>query len=83
MFAFFGLGPQEIALLVVVGVLLFGRRLPEVGKNVAQSIRSFQQGWKGLEDDITSTPAVTTQPTLPMIPPARVAPAAPKFEANA
>ena len=36
LFGMFGLGGPEILLLVVLGVLLFGRKLPEVGRSHRQ-----------------------------------------------
>ena len=51
--AFFGtLGWAEMIIIGVVGVLLFGRRLPEVGKSVGRSIVEFKKGLAGIEDDV-------------------------------
>jgi sec-independent protein translocase protein TatA len=81
----FMLGTPEILVLLVVGVLLFGRRLPEVGRYLGKGIVEFKKGLKGLEDDVDtasssaptrSEPAVMEQPR----PPQRVAASAPKFE---
>ncbi len=44
--AMFGIeGPYWIIILVV-GLLLFGRRLPEIGRNVGKSIVEFKKGLK-------------------------------------
>lgn len=85
-FAIFGLGPMEIMMLGVAGVLLFGRKLPEVGKYLGQSIVSFKKGMKGLEDEIDggSTNIAAGPPPMqapaPMAPPQRVSATAPKFQ---
>lgn len=50
MFASF-LGPQEIVILLVLGVLLFGRKLPEVGRSLGKSIVEFKKGLGGYEED--------------------------------
>ena len=50
MFAW-ALGAQEILVLMLLGVLLFGRRLPEVGRSLGKSIVEFKKGLGGLEDD--------------------------------
>ena len=43
----FGLGFQEIIVLAVIALLLFGsKRLPEVGKAVGQSIREFKKAFQ-------------------------------------
>ena len=51
----FGLGGQEILLLVVLGVLLFGRKLPEVGRSLGKTVVEFKKGVKGLEDEVSET----------------------------
>lgn len=87
-FAFlFGLGPMEIGLLVVMGVLLFGRKLPDVGRYLGKSITEFRKGVKGLEDDIESpvrsnagVGAPVGASVDPVRPPQKVAATAPKFE---
>lgn len=80
-FGIFGLGPQEIALLLVVGVLLFGRKLPEVGRYLGKGIVEFKKGFKGLEDDVEGTAVQRQEPVLEQPrPPQRVTATAPKFE---
>ncbi len=83
-FANFLSAPQLIALLVI-GVLIFGRKLPEVGRSLGKGIVEFKRGLAGLEDEIsqgTSGPRHETPTTLVEAPrpPQRVATAAPKFE---
>lgn len=48
----FGLGPWEIGAILVVGLLVFGNKLPSVGKSLGKSIIEFKKGVKGIEDDI-------------------------------
>src|SRR3989442_12458455 len=82
LFAIFGLGPMEIVVLVVLGVLLFGKNLPSMGRYIGKSIVEFKKGVKGLEDDFDGTGprAETTTPDhIPAAPP-RVGVTAPKFE---
>ncbi len=49
----FGLpgGPEWIVLLVL-GLLIFGKRLPDVGRSIGRGIVEFKRGIKGIEDDI-------------------------------
>lgn len=46
------LGWPEIGVILVIAVLLFGRRLPDVGRNVGKAIIEFKRGVKGITDDI-------------------------------
>ncbi len=78
----FGFGTQEMIVLMVLGVLLFGRKLPEVGRYLGKGIVEFKKGIKGLEDDIDSQASARPEP--PALeqprPPQRVMTSAPKFE---
>ena len=40
----FGLGVQEILLILVVGLVVFGaKRMPEIGSGLGRAIRNFRQ----------------------------------------
>jgi sec-independent protein translocase protein TatA len=86
LFGLFNLGPSELIVIAVIGVLLFGRRLPEVGRYLGKGIVEFKKGVKGLEDEVEGT--ITSSPRQDAImeqprPPQRVQTTAPKFEDNA
>ena len=53
------LQPGEMLVVMVVAVLLFGKRLPEVGRSLGKGIVEFKKGLRGIEDefDISSTSA--------------------------
>ena len=46
------LGWMEIVLIGIVAILIFGRRLPEVGRNLGQSLVEFKRGLSGVKDDV-------------------------------
>ena len=49
----FGLpGHMEWLVLLVLGLLIFGKRLPEVGRSLGRGIVEFKRGIKGIDDDI-------------------------------
>src|SRR5207248_6181896 len=84
-FAFFGLDPIHWVIIGVVGILLFGKRLPEVGRSLGKGIVEFKKGLNGLEDEVTNS-VKSAEPAAPVaeLPraPQRVAVAAPKFDDN-
>jgi sec-independent protein translocase protein TatA len=46
------LGPVEIMIIVGFGIILFGRRLPEVGRSLGKSIVEFKKGLRGIEEEV-------------------------------
>lgn len=49
----FGLpGGGEWIILLILGLLIFGRRLPEVGRSLGKGIVEFKRGIRGVEDDV-------------------------------
>jgi sec-independent protein translocase protein TatA len=83
LFAIFNLGAQEMIILLVIGVLLFGRKLPEVGRYLGKGIVEFKKGIKGLEDEVEGSMSSQRYEPAPLEqsrPPQRVVTTAPKFE---
>jgi sec-independent protein translocase protein TatA len=81
-----GLGFQEMMVILVLGVLLFGSKLPNIGRSLGKTIVEFKRGLHGVEDEIEqathSEPSPLPAPQ-PARPPERLSPAAPKFEDQA
>lgn len=55
----FGLGFQELMIVGIVAVLLFGKRLPEVAKSLGQSYSQFRKGLNELQSSINYTDTYT------------------------
>jgi sec-independent protein translocase protein TatA len=55
------LGVMEMIVVMGVAVLLFGSRLPEVGRSLGKGIIEFKKGLRGIEDELdfsgSSTPS--------------------------
>ncbi len=53
------LQPGEMMVVLIIAVLLFGKRLPEVGRSLGKGIIEFKKGLRGVDDDFlnhTETP---------------------------
>lgn len=47
-----GIGFQEVLVIAVVAVLLFGSRLPQVARSLGQSYQQFRKGLADLQSSI-------------------------------
>lgn len=77
-----GIGTGEMIIIGVVAVLLFGKRLPEVGRSMGKSLMEFKKGMQGIEEELrgsTSTQVARPKKTY-YDSDDRVEPTAPKFE---
>jgi len=48
-------GGWEWIIILVVAVLLFGRRLPEIARGMGKSITEFKKGVKEAQNEVTKT----------------------------
>jgi sec-independent protein translocase protein TatA len=48
----FGLGPLEIVVIGALAVMLYGKKLPEVGRSVGQSIAELRKQWATISRDL-------------------------------
>jgi sec-independent protein translocase protein TatA len=55
-------GAFEMILIAGLGLLIFGRRLPEVGKGLARSIVEFKKGLREVTEEM-DTPSSPARPT--------------------
>jgi sec-independent protein translocase protein TatA len=47
-----GLSASEIAIVLVIGLLLFGSKLPQVGRSLGKTLTEFKRGLRGMEGDL-------------------------------
>ena len=81
LFAFgFAPGPMEMIIILLIAVLLFGKRLPEVGRSLGKGIIEFKKGVRGIEDEVeAASSSITAEPTHEQVDDRDEA-TAPKFE---
>jgi len=48
----FGLGWSEVLVVLAIGLLLFGNRLPEIARSLGKGVVEFKKGMTDLEDDL-------------------------------
>ena len=78
----FGVGSGEMLMLMVIALLLFGKRLPEVARSLGKGMTEFKKGMYDIQDELTS--ATSTRPnssqSRPIPADTREEAIAPKFE---
>ena len=53
---FMGVGTQEIIIISLVVLLLFGgKKIPELMRGLGKGVRNFKEGVNGIEKDITDS----------------------------
>ena len=51
-----GIGMQEVLLIVLVVLLIFGgKKIPELMKGLGKGVRSFKEGMNDIEKDVKDT----------------------------
>ena len=58
-------GFGEMLLIAGLGLLFFGKRLPEVGRSLGRGIVEFKKGIKGIEDDVDTASSAPVQRQTP------------------
>lgn len=69
-----GISPIQLTILLLLGLLIFGRKLPEVGRGLGRSIVEFRKGIQGIEDEVDAAakkPSGSTEKTTEHLPSAQ------------
>lgn len=53
----FGLGTWELLIILIVALLVFGKRLPEVMRGLGRSVNEFKRGMQDVAEVVTEEPA--------------------------
>jgi sec-independent protein translocase protein TatA len=64
-FGFPTIGPLELVVIAVLGLLIFGKRLPEVGRSLGKGIVQFKKGLRDVEDEVDSASREDSSKSLP------------------
>ena len=60
-------GLTEWIIIGALGLLIFGKRLPEVGRSLGKGIVEFKKGLKGIEEDVEQVDAAPNSGSRPVL----------------
>ncbi len=59
----FGLGSQELLVILIIALLLFGgKKLPEIGAGLGKGLRAFKKGLQDIDDEVNPKKIVEEVP---------------------
>ncbi|MEM1062076.1 MAG: twin-arginine translocase TatA/TatE family subunit [Planctomycetota bacterium] len=58
-------GPTELLIVGAIALLLFGKRLPEVARNLGKSVSELKKGMSGFQEEINRAGDTPRTPALP------------------
>lgn len=72
--AFFqNIGPVGLVIILIIALIIFGKRLPDVARSMGKGIVEFKKGLRGVEDELDQA----GHDSPPPAPPAAAAPPTP------
>gem|GEM_PF-1128572 len=67
----FGANFTELLVLGIIGLLLFGKKLPEVAKNLGKGVSEFKKGLSGFQDEMNGNSSRSSSSTYTPSPTAK------------
>lgn len=64
----FGLGPLEIVIVGAIAVMLYGKRLPEVGRSFGKTVGDLRRQWQQFSRELEAATHVDAGATGPRQP---------------
>lgn len=58
----FGLGPLEILVIAAIAVMIYGKRLPEVGQTVGKTVGQLRRQWQAMSREFELAATLDAQP---------------------
>jgi sec-independent protein translocase protein TatA len=60
----FGIGTQELIIIAIIVLVLFGHRLPSVMRSLGRGVVEFKKGVSGVDDETTPGPSGPGKPEV-------------------
>ena len=58
----FGLGPLEIVVIAAIAVMIYGKRLPEVGRTAGKTMGQLRRQWQEMSREFELAATLDSQP---------------------